>query len=246
MGYPNPVGHQPHQGYASGYGPYPNEYPPPHQQPYSYAANPYYADQAQTYPAGSGGGFIRGFILCSCLIFTIFFISAIAMALVMKPEVPVFKVVSLSVENFNTATTLNGNWNTVFTVENPSQRLRGFFSDFKLELVYKRDQIAGGYTLGFELGRRDKRQMEVRFMSSNVAGVDLNGMAKERESGSVTFSMKISSMTALRSTHFSPFSPIYRRGESLLVTCEGLKVVFQNNTGNGAMNTGSEPIACKS
>ena len=161
------------------------------------------------------------------------------MALVLRPEYPIYKVVSLSVEDFNTTTTLAGKWNTVVMVENPNEKLRGFFSDFKVDLLYERDGIARGYAPGFELGKHEKKQLEVKASSSNVADVDLDGMAEEQGTGSITLTVRISSLAAFKS------SSVSTRGEMAVATCKGLKVVFQNNSANGTLDNGGKPIDCQ-
>lgn len=228
-----------------GYPPYPNEYS--HYNNNYHPGAPYYG-APQPYHSGGGGGgrgFVRGFIMCSCIIFTGFFIATLVTALLLHPELPVYKVSFLSVSNFNTTPVLSGDWNVSVTVQNPNDRLRSYFSDFKVDLVHVKDMVAVSYVPDFVLDKHEQKQMDVRATSSNGAnGVsfqrwDLDAMATEKESGSLTFTLRMSSMAAFKS------SSVSTKNTLLVANCVGLKVVFQNNTGNGALDNGGKPINCQ-
>ncbi|XP_004494246.1 uncharacterized protein [Cicer arietinum] len=249
MYYPPGTGYPSHGPQPPPYHPYP---PPPHgYAPYPQGYNNYpgpapYYNVPPNYNAANGGrGFFRGFIMCSCLIFTCFFLSSIIMALILHPQLPVYKVTSLSVTNFNTTPILTGDWNISITVQNPNDRLRGYFSDFKVDVVHENDELALSYVPDFELEKHEQKQMDVKTSSSNGAyGVsfqkwDLDKIANERQTGSVMFGVRVSSMTAFKSTSLST------RNAVILAVCEGLKVVFQTNTGTGTLDTGGNPVICQ-
>ncbi|XP_057440424.1 uncharacterized protein LOC130732383 [Lotus japonicus] len=233
--YQNPYPPPPPHGYA----PYPN------QPPNGYNYPPQYYGAPPPYRTGNrGSGFCRGFIMCTCIIFTTFFVATVVMALVLHPQLPLYNVTSLSVANFNTTPSLTGDWNISVVIENPNDKLRGFFSDFKVEMVRVNNVVAASSMPNFEMEKKEKKQIDMR-ASSNVANsmsfqkLDLDLMAKERESGSVTFGLKVSSMTAFKSSSLST------RNALMLAVCQGLKVVFQNNTGFGTLDNGGKPVNCQ-
>ncbi|CAJ1883163.1 unnamed protein product [Sphenostylis stenocarpa] len=240
MGYPPGVhAPPPHQGYPPGYAPYPNDYPP--QQAYHYPAGPYFSNPPTYHNDGGARAFVRGFILCSCLIFTGLFFATLVLALLLHPHLPVYTVNSLSVTNFNISTTLTADWNTTFSIQNINDKLNGFFSDLKVDLLHKDDMIAVSYVSDFAMDKNEVKRFDVKPSSNGFLfpSWDLDNMAKEKESGSITFVLRITSMVAFKSSTMSTRSAL------VLALCDDLKVVFQNNTGNGALDNGGKPISCQ-
>ncbi|KAK7337305.1 hypothetical protein VNO77_17871 [Canavalia gladiata] len=242
MGYTNqgPQGLPPHHGYAPGYAPYPNEYGhPPHGY---YQAGPYYNGPPNYQNGNAGKAFIRGFILCSCLLFTGLFVATLAMALILHPQLPVYIVESLTVANFNTNPTFTADWNSTITVENNNERLIGLFSDFKLELLHNYDVVATSYIPHFELDKNENKQIFTKPSSNGlaIANATIDEMAKERASGSLPVSLRISSMISFKS------ASIATRNNLVLAICEDLKLVFQDNTGVASLenNTGTS-LTCQ-
>ncbi|XP_057739592.1 uncharacterized protein LOC130956563 [Arachis stenosperma] len=226
-GYPPPP---PHPGYPP---PYPNEYGHQHHH------NNYYGHQPYDYPPNhdAGRSFVRGFILCSCIMFTAFFIVTIVVALAMHPTLPKYQITSMSVDNFGTVNTLTGNWNTTILLENPNDKLTGYFGDFKVVVLHKGKELTGGYAPGLILGRNDKKQFMVTAAAANFGNSpDLDAMGRERASGSVTFDAMITSVTELRSSTVSTST------EVLTAVCDGLKLVFQNNSTTGTLGN---PVDCE-
>lgn len=249
MYYPPGTGYPCHGPQPPPYHPYP---PPPHgYPPYQQGYNnfpghaPYY-DVPRTYHhTGDGGSsFFRGFIMCSCFIFTGFFVLTLIAALSLHPQFPVFKVVSLSVSNFNTSSILTGDWNISVTAENPNTRLKGYFLDFKVDVVHDNNELAMSLVPDFELEKHEQKQMDVKASSNNVVSFqkwDLDKMSNERQSSSnsIMFGVRVSSLAEFKSTSFAT------RSTRMLAICEGLKVVFQNNTGNGSLDNGGNPATCQ-
>ncbi|GAU17497.1 hypothetical protein TSUD_340400 [Trifolium subterraneum] len=241
-GYPGPP---PYPGYPPpphGYPPYPpqgyNNYPGQIHAPY-YSANPNYHHHGD-----GGAGFIRGFIMCSCFIFTGFFVSTLIIALMLHPQLPIYSVNSLSVANFNTNPMLTGDWNISISVHNPNDRLKGYFQEFKVDIVHESNEIAASAVPNFELEKEEQKQMDVRASSNNGAIAvsfqkwDLDKMSKERSSGSLMVGVRIASMTEFKSPSLTT------RSTGMLASCQGLKVVFQGATGNGMLDNKGIPINC--
>ncbi|KAG4913584.1 hypothetical protein AAZX31_19G186000 [Glycine max] len=228
----------PHQGYPPGYAPYPNEY---HQQPYHYPAGPYFSTPPTYHNGGGSKAFIRGFIMCSCLIFTCLFVATLIMALVLHPQLPVYTINSLSVANFNTTQLLTANWNTSIMIHNINNRLIGLFSDFKVDLLHKNYIVAVSYVPNFELNKNEVKRIDATPLSNGFSfpKSNLDDMAKEQAGGSVTFALRMTSMVTFMSSTMST------RNTLILALCSGLKVVFQNNTGNGVLDNAGKPISCQ-
>lgn len=242
-GYP-PQQPLPHQGYQPGYVARPNDqYAQPH--PYHYPAGPYYNNPPPTNYNKSVGGraFFRCFIMCCCMLFTGFFITSLLMALALHPKFPVYTVNSVSVTNFNitTPTTLTANWSTSISIHNMNEKLTVLVSDYKLDLMHKNDLIGVSFEPDFELSKNGVKQIDA---NPSLVGFpspqwDIDAMAKEKESGSIMFNLRITSMIAFKSTSVST------RNTVLLALCNDLKIVFQNNTGTGTLENGGRPITCQ-
>ncbi|XP_027353568.1 uncharacterized protein LOC113863960 [Abrus precatorius] len=243
MGYPAGHGAQPpaHLGYAPGY----PAYPQPQPQAYHYPAAPAaYYNAPPTYYNGGGGNkvlFMRGFILCFCLLFTGLFIATLVMALVLHPYLPIYTVNSLSVVNFNTTQTLTGDWNISITVQNSNERLKGVFSDFKVELLYNNDMLAVSYEPDFQLDNYQYKNMNPKPSSNGLTFPkwEIDEIANQRAKGSLPLSLRLTSTVSFKSTTMST------RDSLVIAVCSDLNVVFRNDTGNGAMETGGVPIKCQ-
>ncbi|XP_061362930.1 uncharacterized protein LOC133306626 [Gastrolobium bilobum] len=245
-GYPSVPGGQNHHAYHQAYALYPNGYPPGYHYP---PTAPYYGPPPP-YPAASVGGtsagvrFYRSFILCCCILLTFLFLASLVLALVLRPQLPIYKVLSMSVTNFTVTPTLTGEWNTKMYIENPNDKLRAFFSDLRVDVVYKDGVVAVNYAPGFTLDKKEVTEIGVTGSSShaNEALMDKTTMVdlvKDRTTGSVTFSLRLTSINAFKSGSFST------RSTQIVALCDGLKLVFQNNNSTGVLNNGGNPIECE-
>ncbi|XP_027364269.1 uncharacterized protein LOC113871376 [Abrus precatorius] len=238
-GYPTGQNPNPYA-YPQGYTSYPTGYPG-----YQYPPNaPYYGPPPTPHTSRAGTRFYRSFILCCCTILTCLFLASFIIALVLRPELPVYKVVSFSVTNFSTSPALAGQWDSKLTIENPNDKLVAYFSDLKVDVLYRDALVDVNYARGFVLNRNAKVDVDVTGSSSEVDAhmfekSTMDELIKERGTGSVTFALKVSSMNVFRSGSIST------RNAEVVAICEGLKVVFQNNNSNGTLDNGGKPIECQ-
>ncbi|WVZ08617.1 hypothetical protein V8G54_021963 [Vigna mungo] len=236
MGYEPPLkGYPPPR-----YDPYPNDYPP--QPPiYHYPAGPYFSDPSTHDDTGENKAFVRGFLICCCLLLTALFVAILVMALIMHPKLPAYTVNSLSVANFNASTTLTADWNTTFSIQNVNDKLSGFLSGFKVDLLHKNDVLAMSYVPDFELDKKEVKRIDAKMSSIGFSFLtpDMHEMVKEQASGSFSLILRIASMVEFKSSTFTT------RMSLVLAICDGLKVVFQNKTGNGELDNGGKPISCQ-
>ncbi|QCD98111.1 uncharacterized protein LOC114165277 [Vigna unguiculata] len=246
MYYSPSMGYQPPpmalQGYPPGYDPYPNDYPPHSQsQVYHYPAGPYFSDPPTHHNAGGNKALLRGFLIFCCVIFGGLFLATLVMALMMHPKLPAYTVNSLSVANFNASTALTADWNTSFSIQNVNDKLNGFLSGFKVDLLHKNVILAMSYVPDFGLDKKEVKRIDAKMSSMGFPfpTSDMVEMAKDQTSGSVTVVMRIASMVEFKSETFTT------RMSFVLAICDGLKVVFQNHTGNGALDNGGNPVVCQ-
>lgn len=237
-GYPPVPGNQNPHTYPQGYALYTNGNP----YPYPPTA-PYYVPSATNQLSGPSAAtrFYRSFILCSCILLTCLFFASLVVALVFRPDLPVYRAVSVSVTNFTTTPSLFGEWDTKIMIDNPNHKLRAFFSKFRVDIMYKDGVVAVTHAPGFVLHENEAREVDGKGLSNGamMETTTLDDMRKERNStGSLTFALRVSSMNAFRSG-----SVLTKEIEEVAI-CEGLKIVFQNNSSNGMIDNGGKPIEC--
>lgn len=166
------------------------------------------------------------------------------MALMLRPELPVYKVLSMSVANFTTTPTLSGEWGTKMSIENPNVKLKAYFSDFRVDVIYKDSVVAMNYARGFALNTKEVREMEVKGSTTQANESVLEkttkgDMEKDRAMGFVTLTLRVASINAFESGSFST------RTKEVVAICEGLKLVFQNNSTTGTLDNGGNPVLCQ-
>ncbi|KAK7278733.1 hypothetical protein RJT34_23769 [Clitoria ternatea] len=224
--------------YPQGYAMYANGYPANH---YAHKT-PYYGPPPTYHSSDTSNHFYRRFLLWSCFLVTCLLFASLMLTLVLLPEIPKYKVASLSVTNFTTTPTLARQWDTKMIVENPNEKLVAYFSEFKVGFLYKDGLLAGNYVPSFVL--KDKVDLDVKGSSRKFNGeliekTTMDNLVKEQGTGSITFTLRVSSVNMFKSGSFST------RTAEIVAICEGLKVVFQNNNATGALDNGGKPIECE-
>ncbi|XP_057425869.1 uncharacterized protein LOC130719253 [Lotus japonicus] len=228
-GYPPVPGGHPYYHYPHNTTTYPYVYPPP--------ATYHHVNDTAT------GRFFRSFIFCSCMILTVFFLMSLVMAMMLHPQLPIYKVVSMSVTNLTTTPALSGEWGTKVSIENPNEKLAAHFSGFRVDVMYKDGVIGVSYSPGFVLSVKEMKETEARGAATGNANLEtatLEDMVKEKNAtGSITFALRVSSVNGFKSGSFSS------REAGVVAFCEGLRVVFPNNGGHGAFDSGGKPVECQ-
>ncbi|VFR02696.1 unnamed protein product [Cuscuta campestris] len=153
---------QPATGYPAQ--PNPNGYPPSAGTAYSYPAaqhgGPYAFNYDSHYPSGpqppyaldayslQRANFLRrvvGVILaCFFMAGTILFIVWLAF----RPQLPEFRVDSLSVSDFNLSSNfLSANWDLKFTARNPNKKMTVYYEDIQASILYGDSELLAGTSL---------------------------------------------------------------------------------------------------
>ncbi|KAK7355005.1 hypothetical protein VNO80_14250 [Phaseolus coccineus] len=234
MYYQNP--HYPQ--YPNAYHPHPGyHYPQP--APY-YAPPPSYERSSSS----SCARCCRSFISCFLMIMTLFFLMSLLLALTLHPQQPEYKVASLSVTNFTTQPILGGQWDAKISIGNPNDKLVSYFSDFKVDMSYKDGIVGVNHAPGLALNTKDQVDVDMKGLLNQANGnlldkKTMDDLVRERGTGSVTFTLRVSSMVILKSGSLSS------KREELVAVCEGLKVTFQNNDAtSGELDNKGKPVEC--
>ncbi|KAF5737412.1 hypothetical protein HS088_TW13G00292 [Tripterygium wilfordii] len=248
-GYPPTMGYPPAMGYPPGQPGYPypgyNQYH--HQQnPYTQAPPAYYYDsQAACHQQQSkSSGVARGILSAVILVVFVMGTTTILTWLVLRPQIPRFRLEAFSVSNFNTKPGFTANWEGNFTIENPNHKLKVHADEIECSVYYKQDEIVASAAMApftLDIGETIMTQTK---LSANNTGYDqpvvgaavVDDMAEERRGGSVSFSLRLMIWSTFKSGWWT-------RRCGMRVLCEDLNVVFDGVTGNGKL-TDNKPMDC--
>ncbi|KAF5447433.1 hypothetical protein F2P56_032987 [Juglans regia] len=227
-GYPVPNDCRPPQAGVA----YPYVAPPPHQAPpYYYNNQPY----PYPYPASSSRNFVRRFLAAMILVFFLVGVAILVLWLVLRPRLPDFRVDSLSLSNFSSASSsLTGNWNVRFSVYNPNKKLSISYEEVLSSLFYKKEFISNTRMPPFKLGKRNQTVLDVSFSAADTY-VDrwvVNDINGDRARGTVSFNVLVKAWVQFRAGAWRP------RNRSIRVLCEGLAVGLSSNSSGSGMLVG--------
>ncbi|CAN0847471.1 hypothetical protein LINGRAHAP2_LOCUS4997 [Linum grandiflorum] len=239
---PQTMGYPPYMAYH-----HPNQYPsPPSGYNYNYA---HYNYPTQAPPAAyynnnyptqqeleAAAGFARGFLIGMMLLFFFIFLSTIIMWVVLRPEVPEFKVQSLSVTNFNAkSNTFAGAWDANVTACNPNTKIRLFFNQIETFMFFGDEELASSYADPFTLDIGAGAALTAKMAANRSAdggedeGEAMEKMAEELGKGAVEFNLRMAAWTTFRSDSW------WTRRSTVRIFCEELKVGFVGKSGNGSL-----------
>ncbi|XP_038905898.1 uncharacterized protein LOC120091828 [Benincasa hispida] len=232
LGYPPPQGHcyPPAMGYPPaphpGYPPAPGNYPP--YNPYYAQAPPAaYYNNHQNYRAETvNTGFLRGIVTALILFVAIMTLSSILTWIILRPEIPVFRMDSFSVVNFNISkSNYSGNWDGNMTVQNPNHRLNVNVERVQSFVDYKDNTLAMSYGDPFFLDVEKSIQMRVKLTSSSPDDPGSwaeteDKLGQEKATGTVSFNLRFIAWTTFR------YGSWWTRRVVIRVFCEDLKLVF--------------------
>ncbi|CAA0385920.1 hypothetical protein AtEden1_Chr3g0208611 [Arabidopsis thaliana] len=246
MGYPGY--HQPPPPYPN----YPNapyqQYPYAQAPPASYYGSSYPAQQNPVYQRPASSGFVRGIFTGLIVLVVLLCISTTITWLVLRPQIPLFSVNNFSVSNFNvTGPVFSAQWTANLTIENQNTKLKGYFDRIQ-GLVYHQNAVGEdeflataffqpvfvetkkSVVIGETLTAGDKEQPK-------VPSWVVDEMKKERETGTVTFSLRMAVWVTFKTDGWAA------RERGLKVFCGKLKVGFEGISGNGAVLL-PKPLPC--
>lgn len=156
-----------------------------------------------------------------------------------------YGISSLSVSNLSTTDSmLSFVWESKIEIKNPYIDSRTYFRNFMVTLFLKNDPIMTSYGSSFQLNSLDRTETEVKAeynsgVEPQVANSTVDEMAKERETGWINFSLKLSTEAHYDSDFF--YVPSRQNVEA---ECNNLRVHFQNGTTSGTFNSETNPVEC--
>ncbi|KAK9068109.1 hypothetical protein SSX86_012220 [Deinandra increscens subsp. villosa] len=214
--------------------PYPAPPPPNNQASYFHVAgNPYYSNP---YASQQRATFVHrffAFLIGSILITGII---VFIMWLVLRPQIPQFRVETLTLSNFNVSTNslISGNWDARFVARNPNSKITLYYDQIEAAIFYKSDSISETTLPPFVQGKKNETTIRATFASLTAYLDGRDSINGERDHGKVNFNLRM--MTRVR---FQAGSWWARR-RILRVYCPNLTIGVSANSGNGTLVGGSK------
>ena len=232
----------------TGYPAAPNGFPPPqHGAAYPYAAQP---PQQQPYPyqyqyrPASSRPFMRRFLSAMIASFVVMGVVILVLWLVLRPRLPDFRVESLSLSKFSTASnsssSITGTWNVRFAVYNPNKKMSISYDVVDSGLFYRSQIISQTRLPPFKQGKRNQTVLDAAFSAADAYLErrfvnDING---DRARGSVSFNVKVEARVQFRAGGWRV------RSRWLRVLCQSLAVGLSSNS-SGSGNLMGAPRDCR-
>lgn len=197
-------------------------------------------------PHRSGGSNCFRALVLFLLILILGFFVLQYMSVDFKGKVEQFYAInSFSVSNLSTSNSvLSCIWDTKVYIHIPTIDSKTYFRNFMVTIYFKNIPLVTSYGTSFVLDSRKHKYLEVRAeynagVEPQVAKSTVDELAKERDSGWVTFSLKISTEAHVDSKIFYGTSRQYVEAE-----CNNLRVQFQNGSSSGTFNNEGNSAEC--
>ncbi|KAI3746758.1 hypothetical protein L6452_09197 [Arctium lappa] len=207
--------------------------PRPNQGTYLNVSGPYYSDPYATQQRAT---FIRRIfaIVIACVIITgtIVFI----MWLILRPQVPQFRVDTLTLSNFNLSSNslISGNWDARLTVRNPNSKIVLYYDHIEAAVFYKSESISETTVPPFVQGKKNETAVRATFASLSAYVDDRNGISNERARGTVNFNLRMVARVRFKAGAW------WARRRILKIYCPSLSVGVSANTSAGSLLGGSK------
>lgn len=238
-GYPahSTAGHHP-TGYPNTATAYPYVAPPPHapqnQGTYFHVAgNPYYSDP---YASQQRATFVHRFfaVLVGSILITgiIIFI----MWLILRPQIPEFRVETLTLSNFNVSSNslISGNWDARFIVRNPNSKITLYYDQIEAAVFYKSDSISETTVPPFVQGTKNETSIRATFASLSAYIDNRDSINSDRNHGTVNFNVRIMARVRFKASSW------WARRRILRVYCPNLSIGVSSNSNVGSLVGGSK------
>ncbi|GJS58632.1 NDR1/HIN1-like protein 10 [Tanacetum coccineum] len=235
-GYPAPP--------ANGYPPTGTAYPyaaPPPQPNSSYfnvSSNPNYYPNPNYNNNQQRVTFLRRIVavlVASIIIFgTIIFI----MWLILRPQVPQFRIQTFTLTNFNVSSNnlVSGNWEALYDVRNPNDKIVLYFDHVEAAVFYKGDSIAETTVAPFVQGKKNETTLKASFAALNAYVDNGNEIGRDKGSGSVEFNLRMVARVRFKAGAW------WARRRILKIYCPDLNLAVGvgNNSTRGSLSGGAK------
>nr|XP_043632884.1 NDR1/HIN1-like protein 1 [Erigeron canadensis]XP_043632885.1 NDR1/HIN1-like protein 1 [Erigeron canadensis]XP_043632886.1 NDR1/HIN1-like protein 1 [Erigeron canadensis]XP_043632887.1 NDR1/HIN1-like protein 1 [Erigeron canadensis] len=170
-------------------------------------------------------------IFMGCIIIT--GIIVFLMWVILRPQVPEFRVNSLSVSNFNASSNslVSGNWDAQLMVRNPNSKITLYYDQIEAAVFYKAESIAETTVAPFVQGKKNETAFGAKFASVSSYVNDKNGIANDRIKGNaVAFNIRMVARVRFKAGSW------WAKRRVLRVYCPDLNVAFSTNaTSSGSL-----------
>lgn len=112
------------------------------------------------------------------------------MWLILRPQVPQFRVQAFTLTNFNVSSSnlVTGNWDASFDVRNPNDKIVLYYDHLEAAVFYKGESIAETTVAPFMQGKKNQTSVKASFAALNAYVDNGNGI---KGTGSVEFNLRM-------------------------------------------------------
>ncbi|XP_022986421.1 uncharacterized protein At1g08160 [Cucurbita maxima] len=237
---------------VTGYPAYPNGRPPPsnsqpHGQAYPYAAPPYsypthYANPYDSTHQNARLSFLRAIIAGIIVVFIITAIILFIIWLVLRPQLPEFRVDSFQVTNFSAASqSLSALWFVGLSVFNPNKKMTISYDIVEPTVFYKNEFLSQTRVPPFTQDKRTQTAVNATLSALNayIETSSVNEINDDRRRGTVQFNVVVSARVGFRAGWWRT------RRRLLRVLCEDLSVGLSSSNSSTSGKLMGEPRACR-
>ncbi|XP_022995131.1 NDR1/HIN1-like protein 2 [Cucurbita maxima] len=237
---------------VTGYPAYPNGHLPPsnsqpHDQAYPYAAPPYsypshYANPYDSTHQNARISFLRAIIAGIIVIFIITAVILFIIWLVLRPQLPEFRVDSFQVTNFSAASqSLSAAWFVGFSVFNPNKKMSISYDFVDSTVFYKNQILSETRVPPFIQDKRTHTVVNASFSSLNayIDASSVNDINDDRRRGAVKFDVGLSARVGFRAGWWRA------RRRLLRVLCEDLSVGLSLSNSSASGKLLGESRSCR-
>ncbi|KAK6936268.1 Late embryogenesis abundant protein, LEA_2 subgroup [Dillenia turbinata] len=178
-------------------------YPYQAQQPYN---NYYYDNNNNPYGYNNSTYAARRTFVRRMLMILIAFVIIIGAVmfivwLVIRPELPEFRIESLGVTNLNASNSqITGNWDVKFLVRNPNSKMKISYDDIESYIRYKYTALSATSVAPFEQGTKSQTNITASFaeVGNYVDSSVVNAINGDLRLGGVRFTVQLSARVRFR------------------------------------------------
>ncbi|XP_076921316.1 NDR1/HIN1-like protein 10 [Bidens hawaiensis] len=210
---------------VTGYPAYPTTAYPPQPQPtyFHVTPNPYASRPRATFVHRFFAFLIGCILITGIIVFIIW--------LVLRPQIPQFRVQTLTLTHFNLSSTslISGNWDLGFVARNPNSKITLYYDEIGAAVYYKSDSISETTVPPFVQGTRNESALKAMFASVNAYVDGRDGINEERSQGTVSFNLRMVTRVRFQAGSW------WARRRVLRVYCPDLSVRVNANGNNGSL-----------
>ncbi|KAL4567643.1 hypothetical protein LXL04_023232 [Taraxacum kok-saghyz] len=188
-----------------------------------YHSDPYASQQRATFVHRFFAILIGSILITGIIIFT--------MWLILRPQIPQFRVETLTLSNFNISSNslVAGDWDAHFIVRNPNSKITLYYDQIEAAVFHKSDSISETTVPPFVQATKNQTAIKATFASLTAYVDDRDSINSERSHGTITFNIRMIARVRFRAGGW------WARRRILRVYCPNLSIGISSNSNGGTL-----------